>query len=325
MLWCLALQNIAEQRKRAEELASAVAAESDKPTKASGVPQPVAPEPAGKVGEKRRNRWDQSNSAECGAVPGHVCQCAMVHKLWTTNQSLGTLQHAQVLEPIWLRTTHSMHAHHYSYLHLQGLRGRMNTCPAREMPWLTASCGSAQQEGQGVGLGCGGGDAVGQPVGRDAGAAGGRDSGALGRDPDARRQPVGRHARARRRGDAGQEEPLGRDPHARQGTPAPADPAFDACRQCLASQDVAFVAAIRCASAPIKDDHRNYRRLIVEQAQQRFPNLSRVCACRLTLERPQAGRRARRRQWRRPRRGRRGRGGTRRPPSVARGSARRRP
>jgi len=91
------MQNIAEQRKRAEELASAVAAESDKPTKASGVPQPVAPEPAGKVGEKRRNRWDQSNSAECVAAPGMLGQCDMVSPSSMSDAGLQTLPPAQTL------------------------------------------------------------------------------------------------------------------------------------------------------------------------------------------------------------------------------------
>ena len=46
-----------------------MAAESDRPTKASGVAQPAAAEPpASKVGDKRRNRWDQSNSAECAVA-----------------------------------------------------------------------------------------------------------------------------------------------------------------------------------------------------------------------------------------------------------------
>ena len=48
-----------------------MSAESDRPTKASGVAQPAAVEPASKVGEKRRNRWDQSTSAEC--VPRAIC------------------------------------------------------------------------------------------------------------------------------------------------------------------------------------------------------------------------------------------------------------
>lgn len=58
------LQNIADQKKRAEELAESASAESQRPTKASGMAAPVVPEPV-KAGDKRRNRWDQSNSLEC--------------------------------------------------------------------------------------------------------------------------------------------------------------------------------------------------------------------------------------------------------------------
>jgi hypothetical protein len=54
------LQNIVNQQKQAEELAQQ-ALDTDKPTKASGMAQPAAPAP---VGEKRRNRWDQSAPAE---------------------------------------------------------------------------------------------------------------------------------------------------------------------------------------------------------------------------------------------------------------------
>lgn len=56
------LQNIVNQKKKAEEEMAQQALDAGKPTKASGMPQPAAPAP---VGEKRRNRWDQSAPAEC--------------------------------------------------------------------------------------------------------------------------------------------------------------------------------------------------------------------------------------------------------------------
>ncbi len=55
------LQNIVNQKKQAEEEAQQ-AMDAGKPTKASGLPQPTAP--AAPVGGKRRNRWDQSTTAE---------------------------------------------------------------------------------------------------------------------------------------------------------------------------------------------------------------------------------------------------------------------
>ncbi len=73
-----------------------------------------------------------------------------------------------------------------------------------------------QEEGEGVGLGRGGGDALGQPVGRDARAGDGGHPGAVGRHPG-RRQPLGRDARPLGRRDTVAAKPLGRDAHAWQG------------------------------------------------------------------------------------------------------------
>ena len=56
---CALLQNIVNQKQQAEEEGQAL--DAGKPTKASGVAPPVS-QP---VGEKRRNRWDQSGAAEC--------------------------------------------------------------------------------------------------------------------------------------------------------------------------------------------------------------------------------------------------------------------
>ena len=67
---CMCLQNIADQKKRAEELAESASAESQRPTKASGMAAPVVPEPV-KAGDKRRNRWDQSISSEYAPTPPH--------------------------------------------------------------------------------------------------------------------------------------------------------------------------------------------------------------------------------------------------------------
>ena len=195
----------------------------------------------------------------------------------------------------------------------------MITRLAPQLLSLRASCEGAQQEGQGVRLGCGGGDAVDQPVGRNAGAASRRNAGALGRDPDARGQPVGRHARARRRGHPGQEEPLGRDPHARQGKPAPAVTICVGCRQRSQNDKASDLI------------HRLWlirQQLLVALGllnSPHFASLRCVCLRRSTPEQLRGGRRARRRRWQPPRQGRRGRGGTRRPPSAARVSARRRP
>lgn len=61
------LQNIVNQKKQAEEEVQQ-ALDAGKPTKASGVPQPAAPAP---VGEKRRNRWDQSAPTECVVLRTH--------------------------------------------------------------------------------------------------------------------------------------------------------------------------------------------------------------------------------------------------------------
>lgn len=64
-LW---LQNIADQKKRAEEMVSAAALETQRPTRASGVAIPAAVAEASRAGDKRRNRWDQGVSSECATL-----------------------------------------------------------------------------------------------------------------------------------------------------------------------------------------------------------------------------------------------------------------
>lgn len=59
------MKNIAD-KKKAQEEAAAEQLERARPTKASGI-QPVLPPPeasAGRLGDKRRNRWDQGTSGD---------------------------------------------------------------------------------------------------------------------------------------------------------------------------------------------------------------------------------------------------------------------
>jgi len=80
------MQNIADKLRREEEERELDA----RPTKASGVqlpPPPAVPAAQPSAGEKRRNRWDQSNGTDsCAPFLTIVCAPAMLNRLQASHR-----------------------------------------------------------------------------------------------------------------------------------------------------------------------------------------------------------------------------------------------